>query len=133
MSGRETKEFDKHVIPIKFLLGCHVLPNVYRHYYFQNKDPTDPSYELSRLFYDILALYPIKGTTFQEGMSGYIQYVSADNNTVDDKRIRFRQVAKEDLIDNRSWAVESIEDGLTMEGVYYVFFFAISLVMYSHL
>jgi hypothetical protein len=122
MSDRESTPLDEETTtPIKFMLGSHVLPNVYRYYYLQNKDPTNPSYALSDLVHDVLSIknqtcFKLTEESRVTDMEVYNTALN-DESTETDLKIRFRETAKKDLIDSRSWAVESIRDGLTLEGL----------------
>jgi hypothetical protein len=95
----------------------HILPNVYRYYYFQNKDPRDLSYELSHLRHDVFQVKTVQGESNKDKMSKYTDSVQL-LCSVEDKRIMFREAAYQDLIESRSWAVESIKEGLTLKGLY---------------
>jgi hypothetical protein len=118
MSDRDTTRFEEEILGIKLPLADHVLPNVYRYYYFQNKDPTNLSYELSHLVQDVFAIKHLTAQSLEDKMAIYMAGVLDLDSELNDKRTKFREAALEDLFVNRSWVVESIKDGLTLGGLY---------------
>ena len=102
------------------ILASHVLPEVYRYYYMKDIDPTSNEYPIEQLVNDVVTIkFPTKSQmqSDDDRMQTYVDNIAdSDESSSDDLRSRFRELAKADLIENRSWAVQAIKEGLTLEG-----------------
>jgi hypothetical protein len=101
----------------RMMLPSHILPDVYKYYYLKDIDPTNKSYPIENLVNDVrTSKLTADMTTLSDEQFIRLYVDSAEDVPYTNIRRRFREAAKKDLIENRSWAVEAIKEGLTLNG-----------------
>lgn len=116
---RTTKDSSSDPESNHFIMASHILPRLYRYYFLKNIDPTDPRYPISHLVHNVIGMKWYDGKKpVEESMQDYVKYSKGGDESKSTEHLiaEFRQAAKEDFIDNRSWATEAIKEGITLGG-----------------
>jgi hypothetical protein len=106
----------------RFYIASHIMHNIFRNYLLRGIDPMqDYEYPLLDLLADVVDL-KFTQRTKQETTNEMEQmelYVTAlDEKDGKDLESNFRQAANQDFITGRSWILESIKEGLTLNGTF---------------
>jgi hypothetical protein len=105
---------------IELFIAPHVLPGIYRYYFLKNMDPMNQQYPLADLLHHVIEMKFSKSTLRDQSneaiMELYATYADTDGDIGSDVHSNFRRAAKKDFIDNRSWALDAIKEGITLDG-----------------
>jgi uncharacterized protein YihD (DUF1040 family) len=108
-----------------YLIGSHIMPNIYRNYLLRGIDPTDDRYDISDLVHDVVTIRLNKNQAAKDDRDidyfmNYLLGACGDNvenvSDSDELQRRFRQYTKESLIDGCLMALEALKMGLTLDG-----------------
>jgi hypothetical protein len=105
--------------PQRFYIATHILHNLFRNYLFRGVDPKhDDEYPLLELLVDVVDLKFTEATKKGNNAQQQMQLYLDDERHGTDLECSFRQMASQDFITGRSWILDSIKEGLTLDGMY---------------
>jgi hypothetical protein len=101
----------------EIFMAPHVLPRIYRYYLLKDIDPMNEQYPLVDLLHHVIEMREhVKGQSYDKTMESYFSAVDIDGDVSNDVYSNFRQAAQEDFIDRRSWALDAMKEGITLDG-----------------
>ena len=105
-----------------FPIASHAMPNIYKNYFLRGIDPLDRRYPLGELLHEVTTLKWSKAAgndRLEESMTVYIDTLDVDVNELSweeqDVHNKFRITAHDDFITSRSFVVQGIKEGITLQ------------------